>query len=218
MTELILIGAGGHARVVIEILRRARQNIVAAIDANPHLHGTSVDGVPVIGGDEMAFARKPADVMLINAVGNASLAIGDSGLAVRRTIFERFAAKSYRFGSVISPDAMIASTAQLAEGCHIITGVIVHPGSKVGTDSIINTGAQLDHDCIVGAHCHVAPGAVLCGGVTLGDGVHVGAGAVIVQQIHIGAHAVIGAGAVVTADVPAGTTVFGIPARSVERR
>ncbi len=218
MTDLILIGAGGHARVVIEILKRARQTIVAAVDANPKLHGINLDGVPVIGGDEKILDRKPTDVMLINAVGNVGLAIGQSGLSVRRGLFERFTAQGYRFGSVISPDATVASTAHLDHGCHIITGAILHPGAKVGANTIINTGAQLDHDCIVGAHCHIAPGVIFSGAVTVGDNVHVGVGAAVVQGIRIGSNAVIGAGAVVTADVPAGITVLGCPARPVERR
>jgi UDP-perosamine 4-acetyltransferase len=218
MTDLILIGAGGHARVVVEILRRARQSLVAAVDADQRLHGKTIDGIPIIGGDAEVLARRPDSVLLINAIGNRSVAVGTSGLGVRRRLFSDYVARGYRFGSVISPDALIASTVRLGDGCHIVTGAILQPGAEIGANTIINTGAQIDHDCVIGDHGHVAPGVVLCGGVRVGAEVHIGAGAVVVQETIIGDGATIGAGAVVTADVAPGATVLGVPARPVERR
>ncbi len=211
--DLIVLCAGGHARVVIDILRRGGSAVTALVDADTHLHGEAVDGVPIIGGDDKVLARDPASLMLINALGNAAAQVGSSGLARRRALFDTFKAKGYRFAQVVSSDAVVSPTAVLAEGCQIITGAIVHPGCTVGANTIINTGAQLDHDVRVGAHCHVAPAAVLCGAVTVDDECHIGAGAVIVQGIHIGRGAVVGAGAVVIQDVLAGATVVGNPAR-----
>jgi sugar O-acyltransferase (sialic acid O-acetyltransferase NeuD family) len=211
--DLIVVCAGGHARVVIDILRRTGQSIAGLVDANTKLHGGQLDGVPVIGGDEKVFARDPKSVVLVNALGNASAQVGDSGLTHRRDLFMAFKAKGYGFAQVLSGDAAISRRAALGEGSHVITGAIVHPGCTVGANTIINTGAQLDHDCGIGDHCHVAPGAVLCGFVTVGSECHIGAGAVIVQRVTVGDGAVVGAGAVVVEDVPAGATVLGNPAR-----
>lgn len=212
--DLIVLCAGGHARVVIDILTRGGRNVAAVTDANSALHGTRLDGIAVIGGDDAVFARAPTEVVLVNALGNGAK-MRESGLTPRRTLFQRFKDKGYAFAQVLSTDAMISPHVVLGEGCHVLTGAIIHPGSSVGANTIINTGAQLDHDNHVGAHCHVAPGAVLCGTVTVGDGAHIGAGAVILQGVTIGAGALVGAGAVVVGDVPAKATVLGNPARFV---
>lgn len=210
--DIILIGAGGHARVLIDVLRRGGFTVAAAVDRDERLHGRAIDGVPVIGGDGVVYARAPETVVLVSAVGNAPSA-GASGLHVRRAVFDRFTARGYAFRDVISPDAVVSAAAVLEPGCQIITGAIVHPGARIGMGAIINTGARVDHDCVIGPCAHVAPGAVLCGDVAVGAETHVGAGAVVIQGVRIGDRAVIGAGAVVTADVLSGTVVLGIPAR-----
>ncbi|MHB1205141.1 MAG: NeuD/PglB/VioB family sugar acetyltransferase [Rhodospirillaceae bacterium] len=210
--DIILVGAGGHARVLIDIMRRRGLNVAAAIDIDVRLHGHSVDGVPVIGSDEAIFIRDPADVRLVCGQGNVPGG-GVSGLARRRAVFERFTARGYAFMSVVSRDAVISNTAVLDNAVQVFTGAIIHPGSVVGVNTIINTGAQVDHDCIIGSHSHIAPAAVLCGGVIIGAECHIGAGAVVIPQIKIGEGAVVGAGAVVVQDVPTATTVVGNPAR-----
>ena len=212
--DLIVLCAGGHARVVIDILHRSGQTPVGLVDTNANLHGTRLDDVPVMGTDAVVLSRAPDSVVLVNALGNVAR-VGDSGLTQRRELFTRFKAKGYQFAQVISPDAIVSGRATLEEGCHVITGAIVHPGCIVGVNSIVNTGAQLDHDCCIGAHSHVAPGAVLCGNVTVGAICHIGAGAVIVQGVTIGDGAVVAAGAVVLVDVPAGATV--VSAAAVRR-
>ncbi len=210
--SIIVVGAGGHARVLIGVLRRQGIAVAGCVDINPALHGAAIDGVPVIGGDDALFAMSPDGVRLVSGQGNVP-GKGASGLARRRGVFERFGARGYRFMSVISPDSVISDTAVLEEACQVITGAIIHPGAKVGVNAIVNTGAQVDHDCVVGAHSHIAPGAVLCGGVTVGPESHVGAGAVVIPLVRIGTGAVVGAGAVVVRDVPDGATVLGTPAR-----
>lgn len=210
--EIIIIGAGGHARVLIDVLRRLGLEPAAAVDVNAALHGTKLDDVPVIGADETVFARVATDVVLVNGQGNVP-SIGSSGLARRRAVFTKFVDRGYSFMSVVSPDAMVSSRAIVGAGAQILTRVVVHPGSNVGANTIVNTAARLDHDCIVGAHSHIAPGTVLCGGVAVGEECHVGAAAVVVPGIRIGARAVVGAGAVVTADVAPGSTTLGVPAK-----
>jgi sugar O-acyltransferase (sialic acid O-acetyltransferase NeuD family) len=210
--EIIVLCAGGHARVVIDILRRSGQTVTALTDNNSTLHGTRLDDVPVIGADVTVFERDPKSVVLVNAMGNAPK-IGDSALRRRHDLFDLFTNKGYEFLRVNSPDAVVSERAVLGAGSHIIAGAIINPGCTIGVNSIINTGAQLDHDCRVGDHTHIAPGSVLSGAVDVGHECHVGAGAVVVQGISIGDGAVVGAGAVVVKNVPAGATVFGSPAK-----
>ncbi len=212
--DIIILCAGGHARVVIDVMRRSGHAVNALADNNSVLHGTELDDVPIIGGDANVLARDPESVVLINALGNAPKT-GDAALTRRRTLFEMFNSKGYTFLQVLSSEASVSERAGLGEGCHVITGAIIHPGCVIGANTIINTGAQLDHDCQIGDHSHIAPGAVLGGAVHIGQGCHVGAGAVVVQGISVGDGAVIGAGAVVVKDVLPGTTVIGNPAKII---
>ena len=206
--ELYVLCAGGHARVLIDVLRRAGRVVTALTDDDAALAGTALDEVPVIGGREAIFARVPSEILLVNALGNIPRT-GDAGLGRRRALFAQFKERGFRFETVISPDASISARARLNEGAQVITGAIIHPGCVIGANTIINTGAQIDHDCKIGDHCHIAPAAVLCGGVTVGEETHIGAGAVVVPGVTIGAGALIGAGATVVTDIPAGATVLG---------
>ena len=212
--DIIVVGASGHARVLVHLLQTMGTPPAAAVDIDTELHGTDLYGVPVIGDDEAVLARQPSEVVLVNAVGNAP-GSGQSGLHVRRTVFEKFKGYGFGFIDVISGDASVSKRTTLGEGVQAVTRSIIHPGVNIGDNTILNTGASLDHDCWVGAHSHIAPWAVLCGGVTVGDDCHIGARAVVVPGIRIGDGAVVGAGAVVIADVAAATTVVGNPARVV---
>jgi sugar O-acyltransferase (sialic acid O-acetyltransferase NeuD family) len=209
--EIIVLCAGGHARVVIDILRRSGQAPAALVDADPSLHNTKLDGVPIIGADASVLERDPNSVVLVNALGNAPK-IRNSMLGPRRNLFETFDGKGYVFLKVCCPNAFVSEHTVLGEGCHIINGAIINPGCTVGVNSIINTGAQLDHDCEVGDHSHIGPGAILSGGVRVGRECHVGVGAVVTQSITIGDGAIVAAGAVVVKNVSPGATVFGCPA------
>jgi sugar O-acyltransferase (sialic acid O-acetyltransferase NeuD family) len=212
--EIVVLCAGGHARVLVDILRRSGQTVIALIDNDSSLRGTKLDGVPITGDDKSVFERDPNSVVLVNALGNAPK-FGDSMLRPRREIFDAFSSKGYSFLKVCSPDAVVSGHVDLGDGCQVISGVIINPGCSVGANSIVNTGAQLDHDCEVGHHSHIGPGAVLCGAVRIGDSCHVGTGAVVTQGVCIGADAVVGAGAVVVKNVSPGATVLGNPAKVV---
>lgn len=212
--DIIVVGASGHARVLVHLLQTAGTPPTALTDIDTELHGTDLYGIPVIGGDDAVLARQPADVVLVNAVGNAP-GSGQSGLHIRRAVFEKFKEHGFEFINVMSGDASISKRTTLGEGVQAITRSIIHPGVNIGDNTILNTGASLDHDCWVGAHSHIAPWAVLCGGVTIGNDCHIGARAVVVPGIRVGDGAVVGAGAVVIADVAPAITVVGNPARTI---
>ena len=206
---VIVLGAGGHAKVVIAALKGSGVTIAGIADLDPATHGRRVLGVPVLGGEKVAMNRKQNEIALVNGVGSTRPS------PRRREIFERFKQAGYAFRVVIHPSAVVGEETDIGEGSQIMAGAIVQPGCRIGANTIVNTRASVDHDCVLGAHVHVAPGAVLGGGVSVGDGAHVGAGAKVIQNIELGAGALIAAGATVVSDVPADGCVAGTPARDM---
>ena len=195
----VVLGGGGHARVVIEALRASGLTVVGLTDADPALAGRLIGGVRVLGGDDAVAAFAPATTMLANGLGNVASRTS-SGLAMRARLFERFEAAGYAFPALNHPSAVVASDAELGCGAQIMAGAIVQAGARIGRNALINSRALVEHDCQVGAHVHVAPGAILCGGVRIGARSHIGAGAIILQNVAVGADVVVAAGAVVARD------------------
>ncbi len=206
---VIVLGAGGHARVVVDVLDCLGLEVLGCVD--PVAPAAMPAGLVYLGGDEEVLARDPAAVCLANGVGS----IGRPTARVR--LFARFKDRGYRFATVVHPAAVLAAGVELGEGVQVMARAVIQPGCRLGDDVIVNTGAVVDHDCRLGPHVHVAPGAVLSGGVTVGPEAHVGTGAAVIQGVMLGARCVVGAGAAVVADVPAEATVVGVPARIRKR-
>jgi UDP-perosamine 4-acetyltransferase len=205
---VLIIGGGGHAKVVVSVLRVMGVRMLGAVDSDPGKHGGALLGVGILGDDEAVAGYAPAEVRLANGIGSVRL-------TGRRTdVFDRFAGRGYRFVTLAHPSAVIAEGVTLGEGCQIMAGAVLQPEVSIGRNVIVNTGATVDHDCAIGDHVHIAPGATLSGGIVIGDGTHIGAGATIVQGIAIGRRCLVRAGAVVIDDVPDGAMVAGIPARA----
>ena len=206
---VIVVGAGGHAKVVLAALEEAGFEVQGMIDADATRIGRRVLGVPVLGDDGILAGYTGDTIGLVNGIGSTGRA--DTRIAV----FERFHDLGFVFVTIVHPRAFVAADVEIAEGAQVMAGAIIQPGCRIGENAIVNTGARIDHDCIIGAHAHIAPGAVLCGGVTVGRGAHVGAGSTVIQNIEIGPRGLVGAGAVVVAAVGTGSTVVGVPARKV---
>ena len=204
---LILVGAGGHARVLLSTLLLLSRRVLGFVD--PDKTHTDLLSIPYMGGDDAVTRYDPDQVLLVNGVGSVAY-IGN-----RLRVYESFRGRGYRFASVIHPGAIVAPEARLADGVQIMAGAILQTGCVVEENCIINTGARIDHDCVIQAHAHVAPGAVLSGSVHVGVRAHVGAGATVIQGVQIGSDAIVGAGAVVLSDVPESCTVAGVPARPI---
>lgn len=204
---VIILGAGGHAKVLVEVLLKSGKVIAGIVDPDLTLVGTNILGVPVLGCDEVVNGYSTTDFHLVNGLGSVSVPLK------RQQLFDRFKALGYFFATVIHPSAIIASDAVLSEGTQIMAGTVIQPGCRIGINSILNTRASVDHDCIIGDHVHVAPGVTLSGGVSVGSRSHIGTGATVIQGISIGIGCLIAAGSVVTKDVCDGAKVRGVPAR-----
>lgn len=204
---VLVIGGGGHAKVLIEALLAASALIAGIVDSDPSLDGKTILGVPVLGGDDVVEEFPAAEILLVNGLGSTGLP------AVRRRIFEEFKRRGYRFASVVHPSAVVASDAVLHEGAQVMAGAVIQPGTSIGANSIVNTRACVDHDCDISCHVHLAPGVTMSGGVLVGEGTHVGTAAAVIQGINIGRGCLVAAGAVVTRDIADGAKVRGVPAR-----
>jgi sugar O-acyltransferase (sialic acid O-acetyltransferase NeuD family) len=199
---VIVIGGGGHGRVVIEALLRAGKVVKGVIDPDRQVAEALPAAIPWLGAEEALAAFSPGQYQLANGVGS----IGD---VRRRQAFERLKRAGYAFASIIHPAATVAQAGtELGEGSQIMAGAVLQPGTRIGIGTIINTRACVDHDGAIGDHCHIAPGATLCGNVAVGDDTHIGAGAVVIQGVRIGKGCMIGAGAVVLRDVADGLVVY----------
>jgi UDP-perosamine 4-acetyltransferase len=201
---LILLGAGGHAKVLLALARAAAVPVEGVCDPSLAVNGIGQWlGVPVIGADDALDTLDPATVFLANGIGQVPFS------QLREKLFTRCMAKGFSFASLVHPAAWVAPDAILEEGSQVMAGSIVQSAAKLGMNSVVNTRASIDHDCNIGAHVHVAPGAVLCGSVRVGDRAFIGAGATVIQGIQVGACAVIGAGATVVRDVADDAVVLG---------
>jgi len=190
---ILILGTGGHARVVADALLCNGQQIQGFLDPVPQF--TEWRDIPYLGTDDILSSFSPDTVRLANGVG--SVPFTDT----RSRVTEKYENAGFSFCRVIHPSAIIAADTKLAEGVQILAGAIIQTGAVLGKHVIINTGARIDHDCAIDGFCHIAPGATLCGSVRLAQRVHIGAGATIIQEIDVGADTVIGAGTTITQSI-----------------
>jgi sugar O-acyltransferase (sialic acid O-acetyltransferase NeuD family) len=196
---LWVVGAGGHAKVVIATARAAGFDAIQIADDDEARWGSQLVGAPIVG---------PTRDVLDRADAIAVLAIGDNAARHRLGASARCS-----FATVVHPSAIVDPSVVLGPGTVVFAGVVIQIDSRLGAHVIVNTGASIDHDCVLGDAVHVAPGTRLAGNVTLGDGVFVGIGAAIIPGRTVGAWTQIGAGAAVTRDLPEHVTAVGVPAR-----
>lgn len=195
--KVIVVGGGGHAKVVIDCLLVQGSEVIAVFDQK--------NKGPLLGiqRHEQYNAQMYKDAAVL-------IAIGDN--RVRQKLAREI---SHSFTNAVHPSAVISSFAGIGSGTMILHCAVVQAGTTIGSHVILNTGSQVDHDGCIGDYVHIAPRATLCGNVTVGEGALIGAGAVVLPGIKIGMWAVIGAGAVVTRDVEDRCTVAGVPGRVI---
>ena len=199
--NIVVVGAGGHAKGVIATVRAAGGDVVAAYDDDEGRWGQQILGVPIkgpISDEEIGSAP-------------AIIAVGDN--RARQSLAARLHAQ---WVSVCHPNTTVHPSVSLGAGTVVFAGAVIQPDATIGAHSILNTAATVDHDCIVGDFVHIGPGVSVCGGVALDEGVLLGVGAKVAPNIEIRPWSTAGAGAVCVVDVPRDTTVVGVPARPIE--
>ncbi len=192
---VIILGAGGHAKVVADVLLNSGKNLIGF--AAPHKPpGTKFFNLEVLGDEKILSKYPPENILLANGVG--AMPYQDQ----RWKLASRVREKGYSFLTTIHPSSVVAKDVELEEGVQIMAGSVIQPGTRVGRDSIINTGVLLDHDCTISSNCHLAPGVVLSGSVKIGEGSHIGTGTSVIQSISIGKNCVIAAGSIIYKNIP----------------
>jgi sugar O-acyltransferase (sialic acid O-acetyltransferase NeuD family) len=199
---LIVIGAGGHAKVVVETAQASGWSVLGTADDNAEAR---VFDLPHLGPPE---ALQPeSGVQCVIAIGSNE---------TRTRLAERLSGR-LRWAILVHPAAIISSRASLGDGTVVFAGAVIQPGVQIGQQVIINTRASVDHDCHLGNGVHIGPGAVLTGGVNLGNGVFIGAGSVVSPGVTVGEWSTLGAGGVAIRDLEAHQTFVGVPARLITR-
>ena len=206
----VLLGAGGHASVVLSLLRELQCDVLGVSD--PKLIAQSVlewQGLPVFDDATVLSQHLPTTVFLANGVGFVQTP------EPRQRVFDTYAQMGYVFPALVHPFTWVAADVLVVEGVQIMAGAVVQPGTQLGTNTLVNTGARIDHGCQIGPHSHVACGAILCGNVHLGTHTFIGAGAVVIQGIILGDHCTVGAGSVVLDSHGNHQRLVGTPARAI---
>ena len=203
---IIVIGAGGHAKVEIDILFESDFGgyIAGAIDNTPTTVGKALGKTKIIGDDSILSTLLPAQYQFIVAIGDNE---------VRSALFKTWKGSGFNAMSSIHPKSTISDSVSIGEGTAIMAGAVINCDSVIGDNVIINTNATVDHDVKIGSHAHIAPGSHLSGRISVGEGAFIGTGATILPGIEIGSWAIIGAGSTVTRDVLPNRTVWGVPAK-----
>ena len=208
MSGVVIIGAGGHGRVIASILEAANTKIAGFIDS-----GVKGDlPYPVLGSD--ADIPKLIKEGTINSfiIGLGSV---KGGASIRATLFDKMIAAGLAPAVAIHPTAILSPGVKLGAGTVVMAGAIINIATSIGKNCIINTGAIIDHDGDVGDHVHIGPGVTLSGHVRVGDNSLIGVGSTIRQSITVGKDVTLGAGSVVVSDISSGVTAFGNPAKAV---
>ncbi|WP_288724832.1 acetyltransferase [uncultured Treponema sp.] len=203
---IIIIGAGDHAKVLLDILLEQDVTVIGLTDKNIS-KGNCIYGVSVIGDDSEILKYKTDEIELVNGIGS----VGNT--SIRQKVFSSLKEKGYFFRSVIHEASIVSKRAKLGEGVQLLAGAIVNIEAEIDDNTIINTKTSIDHGCVIGKHCHIAPGCSFSGCVRIGDCTHIGTGTSIIQGINIGKNVLIGAGSVVINDVSDNEKAFGVPAR-----
>lgn len=194
--SIIILGSGGHASVLLDMLMPYRDFILGIITKDVDNLSPIFNKYKVYDDDKYLFSFEPSKVVIVNGLG--SLPNNNR----RHEIHAELKKLGYVFLTVVAPSAVISRFAVLGEGVQVMPGAIINANVEVGDGTIINTAATVDHDCKIGRHNHIAPGVTISGKVETGDYVHVGTGASVIQSITLGDNVIVGAGSTVTKSLP----------------
>ncbi len=212
MDSILLVGGGGHAKAIIEIITMCKEYHIAGItDSKSDKKEKHISGVPIIGDDTnlQIYFQKSVKKAFIT-LGT----IGDTKPKIR--LYKMLKEIGFELINVIHPSAIITDSLKMGAGNAFMAGSIINTYTALGNNCIINTGSLIEHDCLIEDHVHIATGAKLAGNVKVKEGAHVGIGAIVKQGVTIGRQVIVGAGAVVLEDIPDNVVCAGIPARVIK--
>lgn len=205
MDKIIIIGCGGHAKSIVDIIEREGKYEIAGFVDKYADKDYTYKGYNILGTDD------ELEIIYTKGVINAAVGIGYLGKGdIRKNIYHKLKSIGYSLPTVIDPSAVLASNVELNEGVVVGKCVIINADAKIGTLAIINSGAIIEHECIVEEYSHIAVGAVLCGNVKIGESTFVGAAATVIQGVEIGKKCIIGANSIVLSNVDNESKVYGI--------
>ncbi len=210
MEEIVVIGGGGHAKVLLSILRKLKNYRILGYTDQMNLG--DLLGAPYLGGDEILGSLKAARFRL-----NAAIGVGQIGLGRHRERIESsLHSLELAFPSIVSPGAIVNEGVSLAEAVVVMDGAVISCGSSIGRGAILNTNSTVEHDVRIADWVHIAPGATISGGVNVGRFSIIGAGATVIQGINIASDCIVGAGATVVRDLVVPGVYAGTPARRIK--
>ena len=205
--KVYIIGAGGHAQVVIDAIMNSGLQAYGIFDDNESLIGKNIFQIPILGKIEKAKEYEN---------GRFIVAIGDN--EIRTKIVKNLGFSDDKFYTVVHPSAVIGKNVEIGAGTMVLGGVVINTGTSIGRHCIINTSASIDHHNKISDFVHIAPGTHTGGNVTIGEGALIGIGASIIPGVKIGKRSVIGTGTVVIKDVPDYATVVGNPGKIIKMK
>ena len=205
--RLLILGAGGHGRAVADLARACGFTVAGFTDRSSTAGSL---GNPVLGTDaQLAALIRPLQI------DGGVVGVGNTALIRRAQLYDVLVAAGVPQPALVHPRAIASPSAEVGPGSVVFAGSVLGTGVRIGANAVLYSGVVVEHECAIADHGYLSPGVVLSGQVTVEAGAFLGAGAVVLPGLRIGARAVVAAGAVVTADVPAGQTVMGVPARAV---
>lgn len=213
MEKVVLIGAGGHCKVVIDIIKSCSEfEIVGITDPLKNNEDYFLD-VPIIGDDECL------EDIYNSGIRYAFISLGSlDNIIYRDKLFYKLRDIGFKLPTLIHKSAIVSPYAKLQEGTCVMPGVIINSGAYIGENCIINSGAIIEHNCIIGRNTHISPGACIAGDTKIGDSCHIGINSTIIQGINIGNNVTIGGGSVVIRDIENNVVAVGIPAKKIKCR
>lgn len=194
-TPIVLIGGGGHASVLADILLRQGRTIAALIAPEDISRRAIFSGITQLFNDDDILNFQTNEVALVNGIGITPRS------KLRQKVNDYYLSRGYKFTSVISDDALVSDYASIGEGVQILPKAIIQAGAEIGQHSIINSAAVIEHDTRIGEYSHIAPGAIICGDVSIGNNAYIGAGANIIHSLKLADQIIVGAGTTITKNI-----------------
>ncbi|KAJ52331.1 UDP-perosamine 4-acetyltransferase [Clostridium tetanomorphum] len=212
MKKIVLIGAGGHCKVVIDIIKSRNEYEIIGV-TEKQLVKDNVAGIPILGDDSIL------QQLYSHGVEYAFICIGAiNNLGLRNKIYKNLKEIGFKLPVIRHITSVISPRTSIDEGTCIMPGAIINSDTIIGKNCIINTSSVVEHDCKVGDNCHISPGAVIAGGVEILKDTHIGLGSRVIESVKIGSNVIIGAGATVINNVENNMVAVGVPAKVIRNR